>query len=796
MKGVNSILRFFCILLVLLVFTFVTSGQVPTQIIKGFVLDRETKMPLPGANVIILNSLPLIGTSADSAGKYSLKTQVGRVTLKATYTGYEDFVVNDLLIGSGKEIDLPFEMRELAVSKKEIVVTANSNSRHAINQMAIISTQSIRTDDALRFAGGYYDPSRIVNSFAGVTTANNDESNDIVIRGNSSRGLLWRLEGIEIPNPNHFGDGQGGSGGAYSAISTNVISNFDFFTGAFPAEYGNAVSGVMDLNLRKGNSDNYEFAFQTGMIGAEIAAEGPVNNKTRSSFLVNARYVNFGYLSKLNLIDLGSTNWAPRSKDLVVNINLPSKRNASYNIFGIYGNSELGQHAVHDKNSWLTDNDRWEEIQEQSVSVLGLKRLMPLQGGDGFLRSVVAFTNFTDRYSEGYVDSTYTRTDSYHHSYSYPSLKLSSLLNYKMSPGTVLRTGLTIQFLYAQMEQWRRGSNGSTLPLVAPSGFGILYEYYAQLKNRISETFEINSGMHVLIFGLNHEINFEPRLGFKWEALPGKSFIEGVGLHSRIESFNVYYNSLRSASGKMQPLNKDLGLTKSFQLVAGIDLVLTRNIRLKTEAYYQRLFDVPVIDNTSSTYSALNTAEELPSSVLTNNGLGYNRGIEVTLEKLFSKNYYFLFTASLFKSKYRPGDMNWYNTYYNTGYVSNFLTGKDFYFGKDKRNSIGFNVKSLFRGGYRYTPVDIVRSKKANRIIYDNAKTYGAQFPGFVRIDGGINFRKNNHGYSWIIMLDVQNITDRKNIFRKRFNFVNGQVVSENVYSLGAVPVFNFRIEF
>jgi len=155
-----------------------------------------------------------------------------------------------------------------------------------------------------------------------------------------------------------------------------------------------------------------------------------------------------------------------------------------------------------------------------------------------------------------------------------------------------------------------------------------------------------------------------------------------------------------------------------------------------------------------------------------------------------------LFTLSLFTSKYKPGDGNWYNTYYNTTYVSNLLAGKDFYFGRTKRNSIGINAKCLVRGGYRYTSVDLTKSLKSKKVIYDATQTYGSQLPDFVRIDGGINFRRNNPGVSWIIMLDIQNVTDRKNVFRKRFSYTNNSIVTNYDYSIGVVPVFNLRLEF
>ena len=786
----------FIVFAVFLISACPLSAQKPTQILKGIVTDMETGIPLAGTNVVILNSSPLIGTTSDDRGKFRLTSEIGRITVKFSFLGYDDVVLPDLLITTGKEVDLVVEMREKVIRTQEVVINAGREKRAGINQMATISTQTIRTDDALRYAGGFYDPSRIVNSFAGVVTANSDESNDIVIRGNSSRGLLWRLEGIEIPNPNHFSDGQGGSGGAYSAITSNVISNFDFFTGAFPAEYGNAISGIMDLNLRKGNSDHYEYAFQTGMIGAEVAAEGPLKVNSGSSFLLDARYVNFSYLSRLNLIDLGSSTLAPRSQDVVFNVNLPGRKNGNINLFGFYGSSEYGKFAVHNTALWKTNDDRWEEYQGQGSAVVGAKFLSPLPGGIGYIRTVVAYTDFYDTYSEGYVDSSFVRKTSYQHNYRYPALRFSFLINNKLSTKSTLRTGINVQFLGAKMVDQRLNAAGLYDNLVSPHAFGMQYQVYAQLNNRLTENIEVNSGIHAMIFTPSEDLSLEPRFGFRWQFAPGKFLNAGLGLHSRAESFPVYYTLIKNNIGVPEPLNKGLGLSKSFQVVTGLDLALTNTINLRLEAYYQKLFDIPIIYNTTSTYSAINASEELPASYLTNAGLGYNRGLELTIDKSFSRNYYLLFTLSLLDSKYKPGDGNWYNTYYNTSYVSNLLVGKDFYLGKDKRNSIGINGKFLFRGGYRYTPVDVTQSMKSKKIICDASKTYASQLPDFIRIDAGINFRRNNPGFSWVIMIDVQNLTDQNNIFKKRFSYQSGKVVTSNVYSIGRVPVFNFRVEF
>ena len=267
-------------------------------------------------------------------------------------------------------------------------------------------------------------------------------------------------------------------------------------------------------------------------------------------------------------------------------------------------------------------------------------------------------------------------------------------------------------------------------------------------------------------------------------------------LHSKTESLAVYNALIRDKNGIRGLLNNDLELSKSLHWVAGLDLMMTEDLRFRIEGYIQYLFDVPIVNKITSQYSTINAAERLTDAVLENAGTGMNNGIEITFEKAFSRNYYFLITGSIMDSWYRAGDKRRYNSYYNTRYISNIIGGKDFPVGRNKRNSIGINSRFILRGGYRYTPVNEYQSLKSKRIIYDNYQSYKNQLPDFIRFDAGINFRKNHPEYSWIIMLDIQNATGRRNIYRRRYSYENGHIISNDILSLGMVPVFNFRVEF
>jgi hypothetical protein len=771
------------------------SQKSDNQYIKGTVSDKESGKPVSGANILVIDSNPPSGVITGPDGKFRLSVPFGRVSLKITFLGYEDLLITNIPVNSAKEIEINAGLQEKVVTTGEVVVKGALGEHPYLNPMASVSTHTLRSEDALHYAGGFYDPSRMVNSYAGVVTSNSDYSNEIVIRGNSSRGLLWRLEGIEIPNPNHFSDARGGSGGAFSSVTSNVIDNFDFFTGAFPAEYGNAFSGVMDLNLRKGNTDRHEFAFQTGMIGAELAAEGPFIKKGKASYLVNGRFTNFKILNDLNLIDLGETNYAPRTKDLVFNLSFPSGKSGYFNIFGLYAASALGKTAERDISKWTSSSDQWEESERQSSGIAGIKNLLILQNSGSYIKTVVAFTTVNNSYNEGYVDSSYVRDDSYYYSYTYPSLRISSVLNHKFNARNSARAGFYYNYLMAEMSNFRKTSTGYDT-LVMPDATGSLSQAFLQWKLRLKSNLEMNTGLHLLNFSTNNETSVEPRFGLRWQYMPGRAFIAGAGIHSRAESYAVYYSRIKTSSGSRLPLNEEIGLSKAFHLVGGVEMAIKNDITFRFEGYYQKLYNIPIENRKTSRYSALNSSEGLPETALQNVGTGFNRGVELTLEKSFTHNYYFLTTLSLFNSKYKAGDGFWYNTYYNTRFVSNLLGGKDFPFGSAKRNRVGLNGKLLVRGGYRYTPVDIPQSLRNKKIINDKNRTYDGQLPDFVRMDAGINFRRNQSGYSWIVMLDIQNALNRKNVFRKRFSYENGGIKVYNVYSFGIVPVFNFRIEF
>jgi hypothetical protein len=769
------------------------SRQTLMQIVKGKVIDKESKVPLVGISIVLINSNPPLGAITDTNGMFSFKVPVGKQSLKFSYVGYEEFTASDLSVISGKETQLNIEMRESVTQMKEVVIKADQDKDMPLNSMATVSARQITTEDASRYAAGYNDPARMVSAFAGVM-ATDDGRNSIVIRGNSPTGLLWKLEGIEIPNPNHFNSGQGDAGGVFSIISSDMLSNSDFFTGAFPGEYGNSTSGILDLNLRKGNPDKREYGIQVGMIGSQVSLEGPLA-KDKISYLVNYRYGNLQFLDKLGLLGLDEEQKPPIFQDLNFNIHFNTQKTGTFSLFGVAGMSNTGHSSTRDY-----------ENENHKMGVVGLKHTITLPDNKTFMKTIVSVADQYDRLESGDVrNNEREMTDS--SAYNYPAIRAATTINHKRNAQHTFRAGLIYSQLFFNVygKQFQppfldpAGNQhpGSSRVVADEEGKTGLAQAFFEWKYRITNTFEINSGVHNTLFLLNHNYSLEPRLGLKWHASTKSSFSYGFGLHSRIEPISVYFAQTIATDGTTTS-NKNLNLTKAMHHVIGYDLSIRQDLRVKIEAYHQSLYNVPVTANPGSTHSRLNSEYGIPDSTLVNNGKGYNNGIELTLEKFYAKNYYFLATGSLFDSKYTPANGKTYNSYFNSKYQANFLAGKDFKLGRSGQNIFSINFRTLTRGGFRYTPEHMATLPSGRHYLYTlTSETYTKQMPYYLRFDLGLKYRRNNPRYSWIISMDIQNLTNRQNVIGYGFSITpNSELIPEADTGIGIIPVLNLKVEF
>ena len=780
--------------LLLLIFTATISfAQNNKQNIRGAIIDKLSQVPIPGAIVLIVNDSLNKAVQTDVNGNY-LITDVSpkRYTVKASFVGYKDIFIPNVVVSSGKETILDITMEEDLKMLNEVIVKSNDKDK-TINDLTTNSARAFSMEEVNRYAGGRSDPARLAANFAGVS-APDDSRNDIVIRGNSPVGVLWRIEGMNVTNPNHFAS-VGTTGGAVSAINTNMLKSSDFFTSAFPAEYGNAISGVFDLGFRNGNSQKREHTVQFGLItGIEAMTEGPIKKGNGSSYLIGYRYSLAGIAQAMS-INIGTSS-TPKYQDLSFKINSGTSKLGKFTLFGILANSTINiEQSKPDANS-LYGNGQKSDFTSK-IGIIGLKHFKQINS-KSFLSTSIG-TNYSATYQSNYSsDSTgnyYSREDN---NSSKTGYNIMTNYNLKINSKLFVKAGLQTEFINLYLfYRTRRNKNDSWKQIWDYNSYTTLGQAYVHLKYNMNDKLTLNAGVHAQQFFLNNSNSIEPRVGLKYALNKKNSLSLGYGLHSQIQPLTVYFLQTTNTDGSISYNNKDVGFTKSHQLVLGYDLQPFSDWRVKAEVYYQSLYNVP-IDSFASSYSMLNTGASFRSDLedkLVNNGTGTNYGAELTIEKFFSKGYYALFTSSIYESKYKGSDGVERNTAFNGKYVYNILMGKEFKVGKDKRNAITIDLKVTNAGGRYFTPIDVQASDIYGREVR-STEVYSARYSNYFRMDVKIGYTLNSskRKVSQSFSLDLQNVTNNKNVFSQSYDSHRKSI--NTTYQLGFFPNFTYKLQF
>jgi hypothetical protein len=767
-------------LLSLIIVLFLTqniAAQNLQQSIRGTVVDRDSKTPLPGVNLVIQGSTPVIGVVSGDEGDFKFdRLTIGRYNIEVFCMGYEPSVVSNILLDAGKEVVLNIELSEDINLIDEVVISSEKQKGDITNDMAIISARSFSVEETMRYAGSYNDPSRMASSYAGVV-GNPSGDNDIIIRGNSPRGLLWRLEGMEIPNPNHFAD-EGASGGPISILNSNMLRNSDFYTGAFPAEYGNALSGVFDINLRKGNNENREYSFMAGLLGIDCSVEGPFVEGKNASYLLNYRYSTLAMLNGIGIKITGDA--VPKFQDLSFNINVPTKKSGIFSLFGVGGLSKI-----------VEEMDDYIYSEKSDMGAIGMSHTYFLNN-DTYIKTIVGLTGTRSivSYQEPNPEQIFNTLED--QKINYWNARASITFNKKFDARNTLKTGL----IYTNMNfdlniKENYDEYASLLPIAVQSGTTDKVQGFINWKFRLTSDITLLSGVHYMQFMLNNNNSIEPRLGIQWQINDKHSVNTGFGIHSKVETISNYFANTKEGN-EPEYGNKELDFPKSRHYVLGYNNRISPYLSLKIELYYQDLYNIAVSKDTSDAFSSLNYADGICNFNLENTGTGYNYGTEITLEKYFSNNYYFMFTTSLYESKYKGSDQVLRNTRYNGNYVFNLLGGKEIPLKKNKTLSI--NIRASWAGGLRYTPIDLERSIQENETVRSLEKINVLKRDDFVRVDLKLKYRINKKKTTRYWEVDVQNVTNMLNVAGDYFNSTKGEI--ETYTQMGILPILSYRIEF
>ncbi len=783
--GSNLKVKKIFIFLPLFFFLINSFAQKPTQTIRGKVVDTDTELALVGATVEILKTDPIIGVATDEDGNFRLENiVVGRYELKINYLGYETLIVTEVLVESGKETVLELMLQQTETQIAAVIVKGDRISSKAISP---VSSYIITREETLRFPATFFDPARLSLTFAGVTNTN-DQTNGISIRGNSPNNMVWQIEGVEIVNPNHtnnagtFSDRSTQNGGGVNILSAQLLSTSHFLTDAFPAQYGNSLSGVMDMRLRQGNSEQYEFTAQAGLVGLDIAAEGPFSKKNDASFLINYRYSTLGLLSAIG-VELGDE--AITFQDLSFNLSFPTKKVGRFTLFGMGGLSENIFEAQRDTSVWEFDKDRYDISFDSKMGAIGATHTLPVETAS-IWKTVFAISALENNRIGNRLNDELVLQNIENDNYKEQKVAFSTIFNHKINNQNRFDIGLDLIHLdydiFANVDGSEQTSKGS--------GQGLLIQPFFNFENIIRDLLILNLGLRFQYFTFNKSQSIEPRASLTYNLPQNQHLSLAYGLHSKLQLPQLYFADIEGGNP-----NEMLGFTKAHHMILGYEKTFQQTINLRGEIYYQSLFDVPIVDDRVSSFSALNMLEGFIKDTLVNLGTGENYGLEISVTKNFTGNYFLLANGTYYESKYTGGDGIKRDTRYNGNYIFNVTGGKEFHWDKDKKNKVlGINAHLTYRGGFRETPIDVGASEITGETVYIENEAFSIQQPAYFKIDLRVYYKINKPKYTETIALDIQNLTNNQNVAFSYYDVQKGALVEKN--QLGLIPILSYRVEF
>lgn len=777
-----------------------SNAQDYTGVVRGKIIDEDTRRPLPGVNVVIKTGEFFKGASTDLNGMYRVENvPIGRVNMQVSFLGYSPRTFLNLELTTGKELVVNAQLTERITQLQTVEVTS-ANEGELNNDAAVVSARSFSVEESMRFAGARNDVARMAGNFAGVNTSN-DAVNDIVVRGNSPNGILWRLEDVDIFNPNHFG-GAGATGGPVSMLNNNVLRNSDFFTGAFPSMYGNANAGVFDLKMRTGNNQKHEFLGQIGFNGFELGAEGPINKEKGSSYLMNYRYSALGLMDNIGF-EVGTGTGVPFYQDLSFKFDFPQSKLGHVSVFGLAGKNSI--EFINSKTNldelgddFYTDGDV-DLINSNRMAVVGVTQTA-FWNSNTYSKLVLSgqtSNSFVQR--DSLTGAARTPVPNYGSDQDLHRTNAHFYVNHKRNAKNKFRVGVMADVFYANHKDSIFRSEPQTFrKLTDYDGTASLLRAYGNYRYLPAENLKFNLGIYSQYFTLNNAVTFEPRINGEWEFLPGKKLSFGAGVHNQTSPMNVYFRETPTSQGYVRT-NENLNFTKSNHIVAGYGQSLGGGLQVKAEVYAQFIDRAPV-QSRPTAYSLLNAGTfgtQIHDS-LVNDGKGRNLGIDISVEKRMVKGTYFILNGSLYESEYRGSDGEWRNTAFNGNFLINGVGGKEFNLSgeaaKSNRKSLTADLKVTYAGGLRYTDIDLEASRAASQTVLQNDNPFSKQFNPYFRADIRVGYRVNYKKFTQEWALDIQNVTDTQNPFAATFDWRTGE---ENITNqLGIFPMLQYRITF
>ncbi|MCK5455302.1 MAG: TonB-dependent receptor [Calditrichia bacterium] len=765
--------RFF-LLLSLMLFQWihlvpVQASDISTGRVEGRLIDAETKMPLIGANILIINTV--LGAASDMEGEFVIENvPVGNYSLQFRYIGYKSVIKTDVIIRPGRRSFVQAELNMAAISSDEVVVTAgyfNQKSDQPLS-LANFSREEIR-----RAPGSAGDVSRIILGLPSLAKMD-DQSNNLIVRGGSPLENTFYIDNMEMPNINHFPT-QGASGGAIGILNVDLIEDVDFHTGGFSAVYGDKLSSIMNINFREGNRSRYDVQLDLNFAGFGGVAEGPLLNK--GSWLVSARRSYLDFLVKT--VNVGST-MAPSFGDyqgkLVYDLNPAHK----LTLIGIYAD----EHNSPDQETAIENDMVFFGNQDNYQSMLGVN-WQALWQKIGYSNTSITYNGarFVEDFYETGSGDPLGRNRSFEQSITFRNVN-----HFKLHPNHSLEIGAEIKALNSDFNNYQDEYSDAFGNLV-PASY-VLEEIrehkvsgFASYIFKPMPSLTTTMGFRSDYFSYNNNFHLSPRIAFSYQ------------LNSRLKingATGVYYQNLPLLLLVSSDRNRDLKDLYAVHYIAGMEYLLTASTRMTMEFYQKNYRDFP-IDLTQPGLFLLDEVFYKQGYVFNNQqlnsvGKAYSRGIELMIQKKLARDFYGLASASFFRTRYQGADDTWRNRIFDNRLIVSIEGGY-------KPNSRWeFSLRWIYAGGRPFTPYDVEASQALNRGVYDESQINEDRYPAYhslnVRFDRRFHFSRSN----LILYLSVWNTYNRQNVSAYFWNQTENK--QGTIYQFSMLPIFGLEFEF
>lgn len=719
--------------------------------IKGVVIDKSTRQPLEFVNVLVVGLG--IGASTDANGNF-LITQVppGIYRLQASFLGYKTELTPEYRVNHVTPY-VQIELEEENASLNEVVVTASPFQKVPESP---VSLRVIGLQEIEKAPGANRDISKVVQNYPGVAFSPIGYRNDLIVRGGGPSENRFYLDGVEIPNINHFST-QGASGGPVGLIDADLIRSVKFYSGAFPADKGNALSSVLDFSLRDGDMERNSLKATLGASEVSLSSNGHIGNKTSylvsvrqsylqalfkilglpflpaytdASFKIKTRFDSHNELTLLGFggIDRMKLNLGIEGEDAEYMFSyLPEINQETYTVGGVYRHYSqrhvqaivLSQSYLNNRNVKYRDND---ESSEENLT---------LRLGSIEQETKLRMEN-TSSWSVWKVKAGFDLNYSRYKSNEYRKVFANALREYDYHTDLSLwRWGMFASVDYAAPDKSFTASMG-----VRTDGNNYsdkMKELWRQLSPRLSVSYRLVEGLtlsgHV---GLYYQLPSYTALGFKGE--------EGEYVNRHLDYISVSQESL------------------------GLSWTPNENMELSVEGFYKLYGHMPFSLSDQIPLSCKgNDYGTIGNEALSSEAKGRSYGVELMFKWLLTQKLNLSSSLTIFKSEFKDGEQG---SYVPSAWDNRFILNMSGTYNFPKHWSLGAKVSCI--GGSPYTPYDVEKSSLVEawnvqgRAYYDYSRYNQERLPVFgqldVRVDKTFYLKKCMLGF----YLDIQNITASK----------------------------------